>query len=1137
MFGFLKKLFPSKKEKDVQALRPIVEQINAEYEKLRNISDDELRAKTAGFRQEIQEHIAAIVGEMQSLRTQAETESDIDTKQKLYDRIDVLKKDRNAALEAILLEILPEAFAVVKETARRLTENKALKVTATDWDRKIAAKKPDVAVIEGDLAIWDNKWLVTDTEMEWNMVHYDVQLIGGQVLHQGKIAEMATGEGKTLVATLPIYLNALTGFGLHLVTVNNYLARRDCEWNAPLFMFHGMSVDCIDLHEPNSEERRAAYNADITYGTNNEFGFDYLRDNMTTQPEHLVQREHHFAIIDEVDSVLIDEARTPLIISGPVQRGDDVQQYFDLKPRIERITRKQREIVNQFLIDAKKLISQGNTKEGGLALLRAHRGLPKNSALIRYLSETGVRTVLNKTEAEYMQDNSKRMPEVDMPLCFTIDEKNNQIEMTDLGREIITQGGEDPDLFIIPDVGARFHEISMMKIPDAEKVAMKETLMTDFGKKSELLHAVNQMLKAYALFEKDVEYIVQDGKVMIVDEQTGRVLSGRRYSDGLHQAIEAKENVKIEAASQTYATVTLQNYFRMYHKLGGMTGTAETEESEFYQIYKLDVVVIPTNRPIARNDMDDLIYKTKKAKYNAIIAEIEKFRSEGRPVLVGTTDVAVSELLSRMLKMRGIEHDVLNAKQHQRESEIVAAAGQRGAVTIATNMAGRGTDIKLGEGVKEAGGLAIIGTERHESRRVDRQLRGRAGRQGDPGSSRFFISLEDELMRMFSNVERVSGIMDKFGFKEEDVIEHPTITKQISTAQKKVEENNFAMRKRLLEYDDVMNNQREVIYKRRRNALYGDRIKIDIDNMISDMSKAIVDRYYDNADEEGLQMETIRLMGFDAGITEKNMNDKDADELADILYDAAINDYRQKSENLAAISLQVTQALVNYFQQNKVQGNGWGNILVPHPDNEHQIPLQIYIDPNGNLLQMAFPLTDGVHNSQMVVAPQAILQTNGNIIPNELEKNVVLSVIDDKWKHHLRDMDELRQSVQNAVFEQKDPLLVYKFESYQIFQNVLSAFNTEVIASLMKLDLPKLTPEGQVQQTIQQPATRQKVQAPVEKKDDFSKLRTNDESNEDELRRRKQEERRILAGEVEAEEKTLSRRERRELDKKGGKKK
>lgn len=1137
MFGFLKKLFPSKKEKDVQALRPIVEQINAEYEKLRNISDDELRAKTAGFRQEIQEHIAAIVGEMQSLRTQAETESDIDTKQKLYDRIDVLKKDRNAALEAILLEILPEAFAVVKETARRLTENKALKVTATDWDRKIAAKKPDIAVIEGDLAIWDNKWLVTDTEMEWNMVHYDVQLIGGQVLHQGKIAEMATGEGKTLVATLPIYLNALTGFGLHLVTVNNYLARRDCEWNAPLFMFHGMSVDCIDLHEPNSEERRAAYNADITYGTNNEFGFDYLRDNMTTQPEHLVQREHHFAIIDEVDSVLIDEARTPLIISGPVQRGDDVQQYFDLKPRIERITRKQREIVNQFLIDAKKLISQGNTKEGGLALLRAHRGLPKNSALIRYLSETGVRTVLNKTEAEYMQDNSKRMPEVDMPLCFTIDEKNNQIEMTDLGREIIAQGGEDPDLFIIPDVGARFHEISMMKIPDAEKVAMKETLMTDFGKKSELLHAVNQMLKAYALFEKDVEYIVQDGKVMIVDEQTGRVLSGRRYSDGLHQAIEAKENVKIEAASQTYATVTLQNYFRMYHKLGGMTGTAETEESEFYQIYKLDVVVIPTNRPIARNDMDDLIYKTKKAKYNAIIAEIEKFRSEGRPVLVGTTDVAVSELLSRMLKMRGIEHDVLNAKQHQRESEIVAAAGQRGAVTIATNMAGRGTDIKLGEGVKEAGGLAIIGTERHESRRVDRQLRGRAGRQGDPGSSRFFISLEDELMRMFSNVERVSGIMDRFGFKEEDVIEHPTITKQISTAQKKVEENNFAMRKRLLEYDDVMNNQREVIYKRRRNALYGDRIKIDIDNMISDMSKAIVDRYYDNADEEGLQMETIRLMGFDAGITEKNMNDKDADELADVLYEAAINDYRQKSENLAAISLQVTQALVNYFQQNKVQGNGWGNILVPHPDNEHQIPLQIYIDANGNLLQMAFPLTDGVHNSQMVVAPQAILQTNGNIIPNELEKNVVLSVIDDKWKHHLRDMDELRQSVQNAVFEQKDPLLVYKFESYQIFQNVLSAFNTEVIASLMKLDLPKLTPEGQVQQTIQQPATRQKVQAPVEKKDDFSKLRTNDESNEDELRRRKQEERRILAGEVEAEEKTLSRRERRELDKKGGKKK
>lgn len=1136
MFGFLKKLFPSKKEKDVQALRPIVEQINAEYGKLRNISDDELRAKTAAFRQEIQEHIAGIVNEMNALREQAETENDIDTKQKLYDRIDTLKKDRNAALEAILAEILPEAFAVVKETARRLTENKALKVKATDWDKQIAAQKPDVAVIEGDLAIWDNKWLVTDTEMEWNMVHYDVQLIGGQVLHQGKIAEMATGEGKTLVATLPIYLNALTGFGLHLVTVNNYLARRDCEWNAPLFMFHGMSVDCIDLHEPNSTERRAAYNADITYGTNNEFGFDYLRDNMTTQPEHLVQREHHFAIIDEVDSVLIDEARTPLIISGPVQRGDDVQQYFDLKPRIERITRKQREIVNQFLIDAKKLISQGNTKEGGLALLRAHRGLPKNSALIRYLSETGVRTVLNKTEAEYMQDNSKRMPEVDMPLCFTIDEKNNQIEMTDLGREIITQGGEDPDLFIIPDVGARFHEISLMKIPENDKVAMKESLMTDYEKKSELLHAVNQMLKAYALFEKDVEYIVQEGKVMIVDEQTGRVLSGRRYSDGLHQAIEAKENVKIEAASQTYATVTLQNYFRMYHKLGGMTGTAETEESEFYQIYKLDVVVIPTNRPITRNDMDDLIYKTKRAKYNAIIAEIEKFRNEGRPVLVGTTDVAVSELLSRMLKMRNIPHDVLNAKQHQRESEIVAGAGQAGAVTIATNMAGRGTDIKLGEGVKEAGGLAIIGTERHESRRVDRQLRGRAGRQGDPGSSRFFISLEDELMRMFSNVERVSGIMDRFGFKEEDVIEHPTITKQISTAQKKVEENNFAMRKRLLEYDDVMNNQREVIYKRRRNALYGDRIKIDIDNMISDMSKAIIDKYYDNADAEGLQMETIRLMGFDSGISEKDMNEKEADELIEILYQSAIEDYKKKSDNLAAISLQVTEALTNYFQQNKVQGNGWGNILVPHPDNEHQIPLQIYIDANGNLLQIAFPLSDGIHSSQMVVAPQGVTHTNGTIIPNELEKNVVLSVIDDKWKHHLRDMDELRQSVQNAVFEQKDPLLVYKFESYQIFQSVLSNFNTEVISSLMKLDLPKLTPDGQVQQAIQQPAPRAKVQAPVEKKDDFSNLHAEHNSLEEEARRRKQEERRILSGEVEREDKVLSRRERREQEKKGKKK-
>lgn len=1096
MFNFIKKFFPSKKDKDVQGLKPWVEKINTEYAKLKNLSDDELRAKTADFKARIREYISEIMQEMEGVQAQAMAAEDMEQKQQLFDRLDTLKKERNAALEEILLEIAHEAFAVVKETSRRLTENKNLTVTATDWDKTLASKRPDICVIEGDKAVWDNKWLVTGTEMEWNMIHYDVQLIGGMVLHQGKIAEMATGEGKTLVATLPVYLNALTGFGLHVVTVNNYLAQRDSEWNGPLFMFHGLSIDCIDLHDPNTQERRNAYNCDITYGTNNEFGFDYLRDNMTTHPEHLVQREHHFAIIDEVDSVLIDEARTPLIISGPVSRGGDIQQYMELKPRIERVVKKQRDLVNKYLQDAKRLIDAKDVKEGGIALLRAHRGLPKNTALIRFLSESGVKTILNKTEGEYLQDNSKRMPEIDEPLCFTIDEKNNQIELTDLGREIIAQAGEDPDLFVLPDVGSRFHEISAMNISAEEKSRMKEELTNEYAQKSELLHAILQLLKAYTLFEKDVEYILQDDKVMIVDEQTGRVLAGRRYSDGLHQAIEAKENVKIEAATQTYATVTLQNFFRMYHKLAGMTGTAETEESEFYEIYKLDVVVIPTNREIARKDKDDMIYKTTRAKFNAIINEIEILRNAGRPVLVGTTSVEVSELLSRMLRMRNIPHELLNAKHHKREAEIVTNAGLAGNVTIATNMAGRGTDIKLGPGVKEAGGLAIIGTERHDSRRVDRQLRGRAGRQGDPGSSQFYISLEDDLMRMFSNVESVSKIMDRFGFKEEDVIQHPTITKQISAAQKKVEENNFAMRKRLLEYDDVMNAQREVVYKRRRNALYGDRIKIDIDNMLVDFSKSLVDRHYDMADADGLAMDCFRYLGVDPMIEENDLNSRDAEDLALQVYEASVNFYQNKTQSLA-----------------EMLHMGIRNMVAENPQ----------------IQQIAIPFTDGQRGLQLVVAVEAVFRTEGKIIMDELEKAVVLNYIDDKWKHHLRDMDELRQSVQTAVFEQKDPLLVYKFEAYELFQNVLRSINADVISMLMKLHL-----EGAEQ--VQAP--QRAVQQQPAKRDDFSKMKTQHQSIEADLRRQKEQEKEIMAGGYTDGDsnQNLSRRERREMEKKNKKK-
>ena len=1090
MKNLLKQLFPSKKDRDVKMLQPYVGQINQAYQAMRHLSDDELRGKTGALKARIREHTAAISSQIDSLKTEADGTADINHKDRLYQQIDELKKEHFQQLDEVMAELVPEAFAVIKETARRLTENHQLVVTATEMDRDIAAQY-DYVEIKGDQAIWKSVWSAADAEIKWNMIHYDVQLMGGVVLHQGKIAEMATGEGKTLVATLPVYLNALTGMGVHLVTVNNYLARRDAEWNRPLFSFHGLTVDCIDLHEPNSDERRRAYQADITYGTNNEFGFDYLRDNMTTHPEYLVQRQHYYAIIDEIDSVLIDEARTPLIISGPVPRGDK-QEYDDLKPRIERLVKRQRSLINQYLTDARKKIEAGDETEGGLALFRAYRGLPKNGALIKYLSETGIRGILQKTEGYYMQDNSKNMHIADDPLYFTIDEKNNQIEMTDKGRDLIANAGEDPDLFVLPDIGARFAEIENNPDLDTDaKVQQKDEIAREYAEKSERLHAINQLLKAYTLFEKDVEYIVQDGKVMIVDEQTGRVLAGRRYSDGLHQAIEAKENVKIEAATQTFATVTLQNYFRMYHKLAGMTGTAETEEKEFFDIYKLDVVVIPTNRPIARDDRDDLVFKTKREKLNAAIEEIERLRGKGQPVLVGTTSVEVSELLSRMLKIRQIPHNVLNAKQHQREAEIVTQAGQSGTVTIATNMAGRGTDIKLGAGVKESGGLAIIGTERHESRRIDRQLRGRAGRQGDPGMSQFYVSLEDDLMRLFGS-DRISKVMDRLGHQEGEVIQHSMITRSISNAQKKVEENNFAMRKRLLEYDDVMNSQREVVYKRRRNALYGDRIKIDLDNMLYDFCTTLINTHIDMTDADALKMDAIRFLKVDPGISERELNDEKPEKLAERLYQEARAYYDRKNDRLADT---LTKGITRIKKDN--------------PQVE----------------RILIPFSDGSKRLQIVVDVERALATNGKIVVDELEKVATLAIIDDKWKNHLREMDELRQSVQNAVFEQKDPLLVYKFESYELFQQMLKDTNQQVLSLLFKADLHV---EGSN-------ATQQREAAP--RRDDFSKLKTRHSEVEEERRRQQEAERQVMAAASGGQpERKLTRNERRAQERKSKKK-
>jgi len=1095
MKNLLKSIFPSKKDRDVKQLWPYVGAINAEYEKIHDISDDELREASQDIRQRIFDHTEAIREEIEATRAEAESTTDIHEKDRLFSKIDELTKTQYKQIDEIMDDLIPEAFAIVKETARRLTENDELRVTANDRDRELAAGKgAGYVTIEGEEAIWAKSWLAADAEVTWNMIHYDVQLIGGTVLHQGKIAEMATGEGKTLVATLPVFLNALTGQGVHVVTVNNYLARRDAQWNAPLFEFHGLTVDCIDLHQPNSDERRKAYQADITYGTNNEFGFDYLRDNMTTHPEFLVQRSHYFSIIDEIDSVLIDEARTPLIISGPVPRGDR-HEYNDLKPRIERLVKAQRKLITGYINDAKKKFAADDKGveegQGGIALFRAFRGLPKNGALIKYLSEPGVKTTLNKVEGHFLQDNQRNMPIADEPLYFTIDQKNNQVEMTDKGREMIAGAGEDPNLFILPDITTVFSEIDQREgLTEEEKIKEKDKAAQDYAEKSERLHAINQLLKAYTLFEKDIEYIVQDGKVQIVDEQTGRVLPGRRYSDGLHQAIEAKENVKIEAATQTFATVTLQNYFRMYHKLGGMTGTAETEEKEFYDIYKLEVVVIPTNKPIARDDRDDMIYRTKREKYNAVIEQIEELREEGKPILVGTTSVEVSELLSRMLKIRKIPHNVLNAKQNQREAEIVAAAGQPGAVTIATNMAGRGTDIKLGEGVKENGGLQIIGTERHESRRIDRQLRGRAGRQGDPGMSQFYVSLEDDLMRLFGT-ERISRIMDRMGLEEGEVIQHSMITKSISNAQKKVEENNFGMRKRLLEYDDVMNSQREVIYRRRKNALYGERVKVDLDNMLYDFSGNLIGANIGMTDEEGLRLDAIRFLRVDPGISEQELNDESEEKLTDRLYERAAAYYQRKNKELA-----------------ETLANGIARIKKDNP----------------NIERILIPFSDGSKQLRIIVPVDKAIDSRGKVVIDELEKVATLAIIDDKWKEHLRTMDELRRDSQTAVYEQKDPLLVYKIESYEIFRQMLNSVNSEVLSLIFKADLHV---EG----------SQQSNQAET-KRDDFSGLKTRHSDVENEAKKRKEQERRVMAaaGGGQGPQRKLSRQERRAQERKGKKK-
>ena len=1033
----LKVFVGDKSKQDVKAILPVVNKIKQFESSVAELSNDELRAKTTAFKAKIKADCADYETLISTLQEEANTITDIDRKEDIYQEIDGLNDAIYETTQSTLDELLPEAFAVVKETAKRFVEHTEIPVTATAFDREIGGTK-DYVKFNGDQAIWSNSWDAAGKPIVWDMIHYDVQLIGGVAMHQGKIAEMQTGEGKTLVATLPVYLNALTGKGVHLVTVNDYLAKRDSAWMAPIFQFHGLSVDCIDYYKPNSAERKKAYNADITYGTNNEFGFDYLRDNMAHSTTDLVQKPHHYAIVDEIDSVLIDDARTPLIISGPVPQGDR-HEFMELKPKIQDIVSVQRKHLTTVLAEAKKSIAAGDTKEGGFQLLRVFRGMPKNKALIKFLSEEGIKQLLQKTENFYMQDNNREMPKVDAELYYVIDEKNNQIELSDKGVDYLS-GADDPNFFVMPEMGMEISKIEAKNLPKEKEAALKEALFKDFGIKSERIHTMSQLLKAYALFEKDIQYVVMDNKVMIVDEQTGRIMDGRRYSDGLHQAIEAKENVKIEAATQTFATVTLQNYFRMYRKLSGMTGTAVTEAGEFWEIYKLDVIEIPTNRPIARDDRDDLVYKTKREKYNAVIEEVTKLSKDGRPVLIGTTNVEISELLGKMLSIRKIPHNVLNAKLHKKEADIVAEAGKPGQVTIATNMAGRGTDIKLSEEVKNAGGLAIVGTERHDSRRVDRQLRGRAGRQGDPGSSQFYVSLEDNLMRLFGS-ERIAKMMDRMGLQEGEVIQHSMISKSIERAQKKVEENQFGIRKRLLEYDDVMNAQREVVYRRRFNALDGERLRVDLANMVYDTAEVITATNKAANDFKNLEFELIRYFSMSAPMSKSEFEDKTEQELAKIIYKEAFAHYESKMERNADLAFPVIK---NVYEN---QGDKFKRIVVP--------------------------FTDGNKTLQVITDLEKSYQTNGKQLVTDFEKNISLAIIDDAWKTHLRKMDELKQSVQLAVHEQKDPLLIYKFESFELFKKMIDQVNKDVISFLFKGEIPQETAN-----TIQEAKTRgrEKVQ-------------------------------------------------------------
>ena len=1007
-----------KQQKDLKILQPIVEKVTAFNSSLSELTNDELRAKTAEFKQRIAERTNTFSDQIIALEKEAK-EAEIDRQEAIFSEIDNLKNDAYEASEEVLNEIMPEAFAVVKETAKRFVNNEEIEVTATPFDRELSANREHV-VLEGDKAFWQHSWDAAGKPVTWDMIHYDVQLIGGSVLHQGKIAEMMTGEGKTLVSTLPVYLNALTGKGVHLVTVNDYLAKRDRAWMAPMFEFHGLSTDCIDFHQPNSEERRKAYNADITYGTNNEFGFDYLRDNMASSKEDLVQRAPNYAIIDEVDSVLIDDARTPLIISGPVPQGDR-HEFNELKPLVSDLVAQQNKYLVGVLAEAKKLISEGNTKDGGFLLLRVFRGIPKNKALIKFLSQEGVKLLLQKTENTYMADNNKLMPEVDAELWYVIEEKNNSIDLSDKGIAALSTNTSDEDFFVLPDLGVEIGTIDATEETSEQKAALKEKLYKDFSIKSERIHTMNQLLKAYSLFEKDVEYVVVENKVMIVDEQTGRIMDGRRYSDGLHQAIEAKENVKIEDATQTFATVTLQNYFRMYRKLSGMTGTAITEAGELWEIYKLDVVEIPTNRPLLRDDKQDFIYKTTREKYNAVIEDVVKLVAQGRPVLVGTTSVEISELLGRMLQMRKIKHNILNAKLHKREADVVAEAGNPGIVTIATNMAGRGTDIKLSDEVKASGGLAIIGTERHDSRRVDRQLRGRAGRQGDVGSSQFYVALDDNLMRLFGS-ERIAKMMDRMGLKEGEVIQHSMISKSIERAQKKVEENNFGIRKRLLEYDDIMNAQREFVYQRRRHALDGNRLQIDIANMIFETCEAIVNINKAAKDFQNFEFELIRFTSMTSPFSEDEFNTLTEQELANKLYDIITQHYKDKVERNALLTYPVIK---NVYEN---EGDRYERIVVP--------------------------FSDGIKTLQVVTNLKEAYDTKGKSLATDFEKNISLAIIDENWKDHLRQMDDLKQSVQNASYEQKDPLLIYKFEAFELFKVTIDKINREVLSFLFKGELP-----------------------------------------------------------------------------------